>query len=301
MTNEQENKLTMFNVTLKVLDKNSTQVGTVPALAHAKSNFASAVQTIRLVRQVQEPTTKGKTIDKQVFKENLANEAHVISSAIQAYAASIDDNDLYQTMNYSRTTLLGTEDEDLPQKCNNILDAANDLIANLGDFGITALQLSDFETDIEAWETETTQPRVAISERAAATQSLPVLFKKADAILKKQIDKLMERFLTIDPAFYATYKAARKIVNAGHGKLTSTVFGKTVNAVTGLGIGNVRVEDPDTGIFAITDANGVFELLKVPHGETELLCTREGFEVTTFSIDVKPNMDPIEILMQPEP
>lgn len=291
----------MYNVTLKVLDKNSAQVGTIAALALAKSKFASAVQTIRLARQVQEPTTKGKTTDKQVFKENLANEAHVISSGIQAYAASIDDNDLYQTMNYSRSTLLATEDEDLPQKCNNILDAANDLIANLSDFGITALQLTEFDTAITEWETETTLPRVAISERVAATQSLPELFKKADAILKKQIDKLMEKFRTADPNFYATYKAARKIVNAGHGKLTSTVIGKTINAVTQMGVEGVRVEDPDTGIFAITDASGVFELPKVPHGETELLCTLEGFEVTTFSVDVKPNMNTIEILMQPEP
>ena len=76
------------------------------------------------------------------------------------------------------------------------------------------LELQDLIGD---WSAKSQLPRVAISEKKTATASIPTLFKQADSILTKRIDKLMENFVTSDPEFYATYHNARKIVNAGHG------------------------------------------------------------------------------------
>lgn len=300
MNNRQENKLSMYNVVLKVLDKNSAQVGSVAALATGKSNFASAVQSVRKTNLIQEKTTKGKTEDKQDMKEALSDEAYTLAAAVQAYAATINDNNLYELVHYSRSTLLGMEDERLPQVCTLILTTANEHATALVDFGVDAAQLTDFDTAIVEWDTESTEPRTAISERVAATGELPVLFAAADEILKKQLDKLMEKFRKLDPPFYNTYKSARKIVNAGHGQLTATVTGKVVNAATSLGIAGASVEDADVGLLVLTDADGNFEMKKVPLGEAVFTVMAVGFEPASLTVDVTTDMEPLEVMLVAE-
>jgi hypothetical protein len=297
MTNRQENKLTMYNVVLKVLDKYGPQVASIVAFALAKGNFALAVQLIRKANLVQEKTTKGKTLDKQAMKEALSDEAYTVATAVQAYAATINDNDLYELVHYSRSTLLGMEDERLPQICQLILTAANDHAAALVDFGVDAVQLAELDASIQNWGNESTEPRMAISERVAATGGLPGLFGAADEILKKQLDKLMEKFRKSDPVFYNTYKSARKIVNAGHGQITATVKGKVVDAATQLGIAGATVEDTDMEVVVVTDANGFFEMKKVSLGETEFTVMAEGFVPVSLTVYVKLDMEPLGVGM----
>lgn len=288
----------MYNVVLKVLDKNSGQVGSVAAMVTAKSNFANAVQAIRKTNLIQEKTTKGKTQDKQDTKEELCDEAYTVAAAVQAYAATTKNNDLYELVHFSRSTLLGMEDERLPQVCQLILTAANDNAAALVDFGVDAAQLTDLDNSITNWGKESTEPRTAISERVAATGELPMLFVAADELLKKQLDKLMEKFRKSDPGFYNTYKSARKIVNAGHGQLTTTVIGKVLDAATQLGIPGATVEDADLDIVVLTDADGNFEMNKIPLGEAKLTVMAVGFEPASLTVNVTVEVGPLVVTLE---
>jgi len=300
MDNRQENKLSMYNVTISVLDKNNAEVSTLPALATAKGDLVSAVKHLRKVNIEQLKSTIGKTQNKKAKKTQLANKTHVLAAAVQAYAAVIDDSDLYELVNYAESTLAAMEDEVLQQACQLVYDTANDHLANLGDYGVTSAMMTELETLITAWNLESQSPRMAIVERSAATKELPDLFKGVDDILLKRTDKLMEQFEHSAPLFYDTYRNARKIVNAGHGPLTETVTGKMVDAVSMLGIAGGMVEVEALGLVVMTDENGVFELPKVPHVEIVAQFSAAGYVLQDVTIDVKKGMDALEVKMQPE-
>ena len=217
MNTRQENKLSMMEASIEVLDGHSTQVATVPALVAAKSALVAKTLAIRKDNLTQQKTTKGKTTDKGIRKFALADTAYSTAAAVQAYAAEINNNDLYELVNFSRWNLRQTDDEEIQQVCQLIHNEANGVLASLADYGIDATDLSDLQDLIDDWGSKSQMPRVAISEKKTATASIPTLFKEADAILTKRVDKLMENFITSEPEFYATYHNARRIVNAGHG------------------------------------------------------------------------------------
>lgn len=292
--------MSMYNVTISVLDKNNAEVSTLPALATAKGDLVSAVKHLRKVNIEQLKSTIGKTQNKKAKKTQLANKTHVLAAAVQAYAAVIDDSDLYELVNYAESTLAAMEDEVLQQACQLVYDTANDHLANLGDYGVTSAMMTELETLITAWNLESQSPRMAIVERSAATKELPDLFKGVDDILLKRTDKLMEQFEHSAPLFYDTYRNARKIVNAGHGPLTETVTGKMVDAVSMLGIAGGMVEVEALGLVVMTDENGVFELPKVPHVEIVAQFSAAGYVLQDVTIDVKKGMDALEVKMQPE-
>lgn len=263
-----ENKLSMYETTIEVMDNNSAQVATIAALVAAKSDLVNKTVAIRAANTVQQKTTKGKTMDKADRKTLLADTAHAIAGSVQAYAAENGNNDLCMLVNFSRTQLLQADDEQIQQLCQLIHDEANAIVLDLADYGVDATKLTDLQGLIDAWHTQSQSPRVAISTRVAATSSLPDLFAAADDILKKRMDKLMDQFYLSDRTFYDTYKAARKIVNAGHGssggvgsdsvRLTGNVTDSvTLEPIAGATLTLTSTDNP-TPITATTDANGMF-------------------------------------------
>ncbi len=267
MNNRQENKLSMMEASIEVLDGNSTLVATVPALVAAKSALVAKTIAIRKANLTQQKTTKGKTTDKGTRKYTLADKAYSTAAAVQAYASVTDNNDLYELVNFSRWKLRQTDDEEIQQVCQLIHDQANAVIASLADYGIDAADLLELQGLINDWSTKSQAPRVAISERKAATASIPTLFKQADSILTKQIDKLMENFITSEPEFYATYHNARRIVNAGHGPGSGTIQltgdippGSTVNIKDGIApTAKISIKNIGTVPFTVCSTDSATE------------------------------------------
>jgi len=60
-----------------------------------------------------------------------------------------------------------------------------------------------------------TTGRVSVSERKAANEKLKIVFLQVDALLKKQLDRIVVRYRTNEPEFYQIYQNARHIVNYG--------------------------------------------------------------------------------------
>lgn len=266
MKTSMENKLSMYEAVIEVLDMYSAEVATVPALVVAKSDVVNLTVAIRAANLIQQKTTVGKTTDKGERKLELADTAHWIAGAVQAYASVIGNNDLYMLVNFSRTRLRKADDEEIQQLCQLIHDEANGVMAALGDYGVAATDLAALQLLIDGWNSSSQAPRVAISERVAATRSLPDLFSDADDVVKKRMDKLMEQFRLPNRIFYDTYKAARKIVNSGHG--SGTVPSDMIeigiymyDGITFIPIqgGVFRVLNPPTGgpVEVITDAQGL--------------------------------------------
>jgi hypothetical protein len=261
MNNKQENKLSMGEATLEVLDMHGALVGAVPAVVSVKTALVNKTLEIRSANMIQLTTTKGKTTSKAQRKAGLADAGYGIAASVQAYASVTGDSDLYMEVNFGRGEILKMEDEQIQQACTIILNAGLAHVANLGDYGVTAVKLTNFETLIANWHVESQLPRVAIAARKVATKAIPVLLRQMDVILKDQLDKLMVLFKDSEPTFYNTYVEARKVVDSGHGakgpRLSGTVTGHNgallLDAL-------VRATYLDKVVEARTDAYGAFSM-----------------------------------------
>ena len=298
MKNAQENKLSMYEAVSEVLDKNNTLVSSLQGLVIAKSAMVNKTLEIRQLNMIQLLTTKGKTLSKRMRKQLLADTSYGLAAAVQAYAAATEDTDLYALVNFTRTALRTQEDEELEQVCQVIHDKANGVLANLGDYGVDAVDLLNLQGLITAWSTQSQAPRLAISERKMATQTLPTLFKEADDILKKRVDKLMEKFRVSNRDFYDTYHTARKIVDAGHGpkklaKLGGIVFANPL----GLPLAGATVQVGE--LVVTTGADGKFVLVKVPFGERTLIINAPEFIELMDTRTVDGNKDGLVFHLDP--
>ena len=293
MTNGQENKLSMYSVVTEVMDANSVLVGTVPALVTAKSAWVNKTLEIRQANLEQLKSTKGKTKDKAARKSLLVETGYAIAASVQAYAAENENNDLYELVDFPKSTLQRAEDEILEQNCQLIHDQANALVLDLLDYGVTAAKLTTLQGLITAWATQSQTPRGAIAGRKVATDSIPVLFKASDAILKKRMDKLMANFKVSEPTFYATYFAARKIVDAGHGPglgNKAKVSGYAKDAVTNMALGGVKMilSNAEGSLEVFTDATGFYVM------EVELSQVTSA-NLSTELMGYMPSMRPVTL------
>jgi len=299
MENAQENKLSMYETTGEVLDANSALMSNLPGLVIARSALANKTLEIRQVNMIQIKSTKGKTQDKAARKLLLADTSYGVAAAVQAYAAVTENNDLYELVNFTRTALRETEDEGLEQVCQLIHDEANGVVGSLLDYGVDSTDLLNLQGLITAWGTQSQAPRMAISERKMATQTLPSLFKDADAILKKRMDKLMEKFRVSNPEFYATYHVARRIVDAGHGKKKlATLSGLVLGNPMGLPLVGATVQIEE--LTVVTGPDGRFVAEKVKFGERTAVVKAVGYKDLTESGNVDGDKDDIVFRLDPE-
>ena len=276
MKTTQENKLSMYETVIETLDIYTAQVATIPALATAKSDLVNKTLEIRNLNIIQEMSTKGKTQDKAQRKLGLADQAYAIAASTQAYATVIENNDLYQLINFTRSTLRTSDDEIIQQRCQLIHDQANTVIADLADYGVLPATLTTLQDLINAWGTNSQAPRQAIATRSAATGEIPTEFSEADTILKKRMDKLMANFYTTDRSFYDTYFKARKIVDLGHGPSTTTAIrGTVLDDGTSQPIQGAIITASDTELVATTNEFGEFTLEKTPLGTQQFVIQAE--------------------------
>jgi len=72
--------------------------------------------------------------------------------------------------------------------------------------------LTALRSAIDAYRASISLPRQVITTTSAATTQLDAAFARAEAVLTKQLDKLMELYRLTHPTFYQEYQSAREII-----------------------------------------------------------------------------------------
>lgn len=217
MTDRQENKRSMYLAVQNICNANNGTWNTTPAFVEAFTDFQTTLADIDTQAQIQEGKTTGTTQNKQQEEDEMIQASIVIAAAAYAYASRIGDNALKERVNYTPSQLRRSRDNTLRDSCQNIHDAANEVIAHLADYGIVPENLAQQQQEIDDYSAILAEPRVAIGTRATATTRLVELFQQADDLLKNQLDKLMLIYQTTQPTFYNQYQSARTIVDLGKG------------------------------------------------------------------------------------
>ena len=285
MKSSQENKLSMYYAVQKICGVNNSVWKGLPAFVSAFASLETNIGKIENALGIQVKNITGVTEDKGFIEDAMIEKTLQVSSAVFAYANDINDLALKGKVDLCKTDLNRLRDSISAQRCQLVHDEANVIVGSLGNYGITAADLSNLQAKVDAFGAMLASPRTAITERKGATNEIVKLLAKTDVVLKNKMDKLMEKFKVNNPEFYRLFFNARIIVELG--SRTTSLNGKIKNENDDKSVENANVElvlnegKPNERVeTAVTDKNGEFGFETIPAGEHKLKVSKGGFEPT---------------------
>lgn len=215
MNKRQENRLSMFYVVKRTLEENNAIWSGTPAIVTAKAEYDGNVKALEEALEVQLRDIRGHAVDKRNAEEAMIAETLDVSGKVMAYATANGDEALAEAMNIVPSELRRYRDSLVAQRCQDVHDSANGVLASLADYGVDAAKLTVFQALINAYLAENTAPRLAITARKNATAVIEELVEGTLTMLNRRMDPLMQGFANTHPEFHRKYTDARIIVDLG--------------------------------------------------------------------------------------
>ena len=125
MTDNQENKRSMYIAVQNVCNTNNSIWSGLPAFVTAFAEYQTTLTGIDTQRQIQEGKTTGITENKQKEEDEMIQITIEVAAAVFAYASKISDNELRDKVSYSPSALRNSRDTILKDICQVIHDEAN--------------------------------------------------------------------------------------------------------------------------------------------------------------------------------
>jgi len=210
-----ENKFAMIGTVIALLKQHVALWTSSTVFKGAVTDLEAVKADIDDVRNDADQSTKGSTNTKGSHREELENKVYEVMSVVYAMATRTGNKSLQAEMNYPLSDLQYMRDGKLIALSAQVSGVIRENVSALNEYSVTEESAAMLDSLCGRFSSGSSAPRVAISERKAANESLDDLFGKADDILKNVIDRLMVPYKTSNPDFYSAYKSARKIVNYG--------------------------------------------------------------------------------------
>ena len=218
MNDLQEDQLSMYEAVLEFsMDPAwTTLIGSVPDLENAFAQIAHLLTPVTGGSTGQGSSTqqgKGATTDKKGRKNALVDVIIAVSGPLSAHGAATGDNEIIAVADTSAARLRKLRDGILGSRATSIHTLATAHAAALVPKGVTAATLNALTTFTGNWTAQIQRPRQHKAQAAARAVEIKNGLKALDALVKKQIDKMMLPFRASAPSFYAAYQASRVIHN----------------------------------------------------------------------------------------
>ncbi|MBR8536029.1 hypothetical protein KDU71_10705 [Carboxylicivirga sediminis] len=220
MDARQNNKMSMYIATMRVLRSQEATLNTVPALADGITQFDALVQAIDAAHRIQMTYSSANSKMKIKEEDEMIQATVQVAAALYVYAHDNKLPGLKSQVGITPSSLKRMTDKELKNACQLVLELAETYVGDLADYGVTPEVVATLKKEIEDYATLIATPRNEIVTRSQATARLKELFDEADELLKNKLDKLMVLMEVQQPAIYKTYLAARVIVDLKSSKTT---------------------------------------------------------------------------------
>ena len=211
MTQQQINKLEMFQATNEYLDDNNDTWNTIPVISGYKNELAQRIITIRDSAQDQDAARVFIGSSLRHLKKQISVKMDVLDDVLEAYADDIEDEELRVQAANTSTDYFRLPNEEFETKTKNVIALLEDHVADMGDYGLTQEQIDDAKLSFDNYQSQRGKPRSYQIASRIATQSMDELFKEAGIYLTK-LDKVLNRFKRSNTPFYNGYQAARQVI-----------------------------------------------------------------------------------------
>ena len=153
---------------------------------------------------------------------------------------------------------------------------------NVKDYCITTEKLATLQAAITAYAAETPKPRVALSLRKTYNANLAASFKQADAILRSQMDKMVNALRAAHPDFVGAYESNRIIIDPAttatqlKGTITAAASGLPIKSAT---VTATNAGAPPTGFTKSikSSTKGKYHLKPLPNATYTVVVKAPGY------------------------
>jgi hypothetical protein len=280
MDKQSSNRLNMGRTVKGQLDANATIVAGIPALGTLSTALNTTIVLIDNLNVIASGTTKGVTLDTRELRQSMEDKALQVAAATLAYANVMNNNALAEKVKVSATDFRKLKKEVVDDVCERVMNAANEFIANLGDYGIVASDISTLGSLIDVYRIQSQNPRnKKISISQAKRRIKEEVKGMMDNLFRAKLDQLMLSLKGSHPDFYNSYRQAREIIDLGR---TSAKLRGTVKNEGGQLLKNVKVSLLEKGSmnvvkFAMSDSKGKFSITEIPAGEYDGMWYLAGY------------------------
>jgi len=215
MTDHQENRMSMFLSTQKVMQENQAKWAAIPALVQANADFDAGLSALKAAVNTQVKDLRGHTQDKRKAEDTMIALTLKVSGAVMAWAEVDNNLGLAEEMNVVVSELRNYRDAVVAERCRSVHDQALTNLAALADYGLVAADTTALLAAIEEYEAVIALPRMMVTIRKSATSEIGFLIRDTMRLLTRRMDRLMRLYELSDPTFHRTYTNARIIIDLG--------------------------------------------------------------------------------------
>lgn len=289
MTSKQDSKLKMLLTARIFLLSSPAILAKLPNCAEFMTALDAAITQIQNTSEQGSYSTKGVTDNKQQLRDTLSTLTVDNSAKMQAYARYNHDTVLLAETKFTSTSLRKIPALELVDSAKGLYSRIQENIDKVTDYNLTVTTQTAFKTAIDAYVESIPQTRQSQLKSKENTLKEAQAFADADEALSN-IDTLVEIVKLTEPAFYAGYKNARKIVEQGTGTLQ--VQGTVIEADTQKPIPVATLTfrlsgQTEVALEKETAAKGGFIIKSLPEGIYDVTITKVGFKTQTISITVR--------------
>lgn len=224
MKMDQNNKLKMAQATLACVQEedNAAFWQGIVGIEEAVTSTEEIVAGIIASSQKQ-AARNGFSAEKKGAKDAMLLAAFTVCSGLTALAAATGNSQLAAQSDFSRSDLARGRERDVVNRCQTFSDLGiANKVALAAKYNVNANDLAALKAAIADFTGAQPKPRNGRAISASATKQLEALFAELDATLNNQLDPLMEKFKSTQPAFYTAYQTARTIVDSAASRPAKT-------------------------------------------------------------------------------
>jgi hypothetical protein len=207
-----QNKLIAYRTLIDICNHPEKQLiwRTLPA-------FVACYELLcRLVKELEEVAIslehKGAAATKAVSRAEFAARSYALAAAIRAHAARKGAPGLIERVKFSKSRFTHPRAVESVGFARNVLTAAQEHVHELADYGITPDTLREHAEMMKDFEAIALGPRVVQIKKSTQFVEVERRTREIDALLRLQMDGLVEQFRANHGDFVSVYFSARKVV-----------------------------------------------------------------------------------------
>ena len=215
MNKRQENKLTMYEGLLTLLQANSAKGASITGYSDAVTQFSSLLTELKGKSAEVDSVSVGKTAMKSDAGDALIAALLPVCSALYVYGRKQNSEEIRGRVSVTEARLQTMRDTELASFGSGVADLATANAAGIAPMGITADKITDLKTKADAYDAAIGARESSVADRKGARGTMSDLFDQVDELLNEEFDRYMELLRSTETEFYNKYFAARVIKDTG--------------------------------------------------------------------------------------
>ena len=221
MEDRYTNRFEMAKVTLRTLDDHRPAWDAIPDTVDDRDALDALLATVRDAAQRQASPTEAATEVKKELRDDVRKAVLTLAPVVRSWALRRGHTGLAARVHVTSSELHNLRDAALAERSEITvaearphLDGDDGLVARTA---ITAEQVDALDALDDEFAEALDTPRAAIIAKSRATADIAEALSAVSELLSDHLDPAVEALADAHPDFAKAYRAARIIVDRGHG------------------------------------------------------------------------------------